>query len=257
MKEDTINKLESENENLKYLLNTLKGDINIKESLINSFNSKIKERDKIKSLEEQIDNIKDDNEECKQLKQEMKLLKNNISRKDEMIITNKNKIKELTNNNEEYKEQIKNYKELNIFNANKSQLLNEKINIVTSEKTNLQLRNDKLSKVLKKITEYLLSKYKDIILGNKIDNIIDNNLTIPEDNNKFKDEEFSFSYDKKEIVEKIKNISEKMLNIDFKDVINPNKIDKYTKHNEEKNKNNINKEFLFQYEQTINKFNQM
>lgn len=54
-------------------------------------------KDKVKLLEEQIDSINNNNEECKQLKQEMKLLKNSLSRKDEMIIEKKNKIKELTN----------------------------------------------------------------------------------------------------------------------------------------------------------------
>jgi len=53
-------------------------------------------KDKIKSYEEQINNLKNDNEECRQLKQELKLLKTNITRKDEMIYTNQNKIKQLT-----------------------------------------------------------------------------------------------------------------------------------------------------------------
>jgi len=49
-----------------------------------------------------------------------------------------------------------------------------------------------------------------------------------------------------------------MLNIDFQDVINPYKIDKYTNLNEKNKTNyNINNEFLFQYEQTKDKFNQM
>jgi len=49
-----------------------------------------------------------------------------------------------------------------------------------------------------------------------------------------------------------------MLNIDFNDVINPENIDKYSIYeNSDKNKNNISKEFLYQYEQTKNKLNQM
>jgi len=83
----------------------------------------------------------------------------------------------------------------------------------------LELRNDKLCKILKNITEYLLSKYKDKILGRKIDNIIDNSLSSSEGKNKIKNEELSLSYDKKEIVEKIKNISEKVSYINDKYII--------------------------------------
>jgi len=80
--------------------------------------------------------------------------------------------------------------------------LREKINIISNEKTNLQIKNNKLNDVFKKITEFLLLKYKESIFGNKTNFLIENNFS---DSNKEND-----IYDKKEIVEKIKNISEKV-----------------------------------------------
>jgi len=53
-------------------------------------------KNKIKTYEEQINNIRNDYEESKQIKQELKLLKSNIAKKDEMIYSNQNKIKQLT-----------------------------------------------------------------------------------------------------------------------------------------------------------------
>ena len=80
--------------------------------------------------------------------------------------------------------------------------MREKINIISNEKTNLQIKNNKLNDVFKKITEFLLLKYKESIFGNKTNFLIENNFS---DSNKEND-----IYDKKEIVEKIKNISEKV-----------------------------------------------
>jgi len=97
-----------------------------------------------------------------------------------------------------------------MFNNNKSQLLNEKINVISNEKNNLQIKNDKLNDVFKKITEFLLLRYKETIFGNNINILIDSNLSDSFKFSKTKEKDILDSNDKKEIMEKIKNISKKV-----------------------------------------------
>ncbi|KAL6625620.1 hypothetical protein U3516DRAFT_809811 [Neocallimastix sp. 'constans'] len=213
-------------------------------------------RKKIKIYENQIGKLKNEEKECKQLKQDIKFLKNNMTKKDEMIITNKNQIKDLTENYKDCREQLKNYKEINEFNNNKGQILKQRINTITKEKNNLQIKNEKLYIVLKKITEYLLSKYKDMLLKKEINISINSSNSAAKKKKMNKENENSIN--KKEIVEKIKTISENMLNIDLKDILNSPSFKKNTNHKEQRKvKYDINQEFLNQYDQTKNKLNKI
>ncbi|KAL6595853.1 hypothetical protein LY90DRAFT_509823 [Neocallimastix californiae] len=245
------------NENFKETIESLKKkhkNITSLSTHKDTINQDLKE--KVKLYEDQISKLKNSVEENKHIKQDMKFLKSNIIKKDEMILANKQQIKYLTDNYEDCMEQLNNYKELNSFNVNKENLLQQKINTITKEKNNLQIKNEKLTIVLKKITDYLLSKYKDIILKKENNISINNSYSTSKKKSSCKKKEYS--YNKNEIVEKIKSISENMLNINFKDVLNPTIFEKYSKSDEKQsNINERNQEFLNQFYQTKNELNKI